>query len=225
MFMSDFTRFAIYYLPPVGGELARFGAGWLGWDLDAARPLQQDPDFAALTDTPRKYGFHATIKPPFRLKPGARPDALVEAAKEFCDRQRPVELAGLSLQSLGAFLALAPVDATPALDALAAACVETLDPFRALPDPAELARRRAIDLSAVEVRNLQRWGYPYVMEAFRFHMTLSSKLDAVERDRLASILADRLPPLPQPFRIDELALVGERQDGRFQTIHRYALCG
>ncbi|PWG17100.1 DUF1045 domain-containing protein [Salibaculum griseiflavum] len=223
--MSDFTRFAIYYLPPEGGDLARFGAHWLGWDVDAACTIQQDPDLSALTETPRKYGFHATIKPPFRLKKGIDPTALADATRRFCAATPPIALAGLSVRCIGGFVALLPDGPTNQIDALAASCVETLDRFRARPAEAELAKRRAVGLTPEQDRNLHRWGYPHVMDEFRFHMTLSSRLVPTDRNHLTRIAKERLPALPQPFQIDELTLVGERKDGRFQTLHRYALSG
>lgn len=67
----SFARFAIYYVPSKG-HLADFGASWLGWDIVEARDVPQ-PDVPGLRDItmkPRKYGFHGTLKPPFRLKEG-----------------------------------------------------------------------------------------------------------------------------------------------------------
>src|SRR5690625_3806511 len=32
--MTRFRRYAIYWAPPAGSDLARFGASWLGWDAD-----------------------------------------------------------------------------------------------------------------------------------------------------------------------------------------------
>ena len=67
----SFTRYAIYYLPPAGA-LADFGARWLGWDVRrGAAAVQLDlPGLRDATEAPRKYGFHGTLKPPFRLAEG-----------------------------------------------------------------------------------------------------------------------------------------------------------
>ena len=226
-----YHRYAIY-VTPRPGELADFGAAWLGWDAAAGsarvqpaieglpRPLDQ------ITAAPRRYGFHGTIKPPFRLAEGADPERLSAALDGFCARQAPVAVPGLALNRLGKFLALCPVGGTAALDALAAAAVARLDAFRAQPDAAELARRRAARLTTRQEAMLQRWGYPHVMEEFRFHMTLTGPLTAAELAAVEAALAPRLAPiLPAPFAIDALTLVGEDGDGRFHQVSRVALTG
>ncbi len=227
--MTNFKRFAIYYAPEAGA-LADFGASWLGWDLAAGAPADhpriEGLDIAALTDTPRKYGLHGTVKPPFRLADGTEFDGLAAAAERFCAAQAPVVLDGLALTRLGGFLALTVTGDTTALVDLAATMVRGLDEFRAPPPEAELARRRKANLSERQDALLLQWGYPYVMEEFRFHITLTGKLgkDHAEtvRQRLDPLVA---PLLPAPFVIRDLCLVGEDENGMFHLIHRYALSG
>jgi putative phosphonate metabolism protein len=223
--MSSFTRYAIYYLPP-DGALARFGAAWLGWDVAAAAPVPHPAiagvDVASVTETPRKYGFHATLKPPMRLADGRGPDDLAQAVADICAALAPVRLEGLGLSRIGRFLALTPVGDPRAPNALAARLVADLDGFRAPPGAAEMGRRRAGGLSAAQEENLARWGYPYVMDEFRFHMTLSGPL--ADPAPVEAALAPLLAPLRlSPFVIDAVALVGERPDGNFELVHRYAL--
>lgn len=224
--MSSHIRFAIYYLPPEGA-LAQFGAQWLGWDcLTGESALQPDlPKIADATEAPRKYGFHATLKPPFRLATGATTDALQSALAQLTASQSPVVLEGLTLDRLGNFLALRPVGDTTALNALAGECVTALDRFRTPPEPAELTRRRKSGLSPRQDELLREWGYPYVLEEFRFHMTLTGSLADGDLTRFQGEIARRLPALPRPYIIDNIALVGQRPDGMFQLIQRYALTG
>lgn len=219
----NYSRFAIYYLPT--GALAKAGATWLGWDVDEGTPCDQ-PDVAGIGDitaTPRKYGFHGTLKPPFRLAEGTDVDGLVNAVKTLATTVAPVSIDSLHVSAIGRFLALIPTGDTTALANLAALIVQDLDAFRAPPSATELAKRRAAGLSPAQEANLTRWGYPYVLNEFRFHMTLSGKLDDTQRPIAQIALAHHLPPLPAPYVIDQIALVGERQDGMFQTVHRYAL--
>ena len=192
--MSEYVRYAIYYLPPEGA-LSEFGAAWLGWSVDAGRAVPQPgvDGIEALTRTPRKYGFHATLKPPFRLAPGTTPDGLAQAAARLAAGLAPVTLAALVPGTLGHFLALVPAAPSAALDALAARCVADLDCFRAAPTQAELNRRRAAGLTAAQEANLQRWGYPHVMDGFRFHMTLTGRQDADGLARAARALAALYP--------------------------------
>ena len=226
-----FKRYGIYYTPPPG-PFAEAGATWLGWD--ATLGVDRDPPpltdlpmpWADITATPRKYGFHATIKPPFRLAPGRDVDALTAAFAAYCARHAPVMIDALTLAPLGRFLALVPQGETQDLTALAATCVRELDDFRAPLTDDELVRRRAAGLTPAQDTLLQHWGYPYVMEAFRFHMTLTGKMPKPTLPAITAALDTYLMPhVPQPLLIDALSLVGEDAAGRFHLLHRIALSG
>ncbi|GAB5468054.1 MAG: DUF1045 domain-containing protein [Rhodospirillales bacterium] len=222
----SFTRFAVFYLPPEGA-LADFGAGWLGWDVarGKAAPRLDLPGLDAATLTPRKYGFHGTLKPPFRLVEGRGPVDLATAVERLAGTLAPARCAGLQIRCLGRFLALTPKGPSDALARIASLCVRELDGFRAPAGEAELARRRKAGLSQRQEALLTRWGYPYVMEEFRFHLTLTGNLQADALAQWRDTASAHLPCLPAPFPLDEVALVGERQDGRFELIQRYALTG
>lgn len=228
--MPDYHRHAVYYTPPAGSALGRFGAAWLGWDAAAgaevAHPDIAGLDVAALTQTPRKYGFHGTLKPPFRLAGGASATDLARAVAALAGRLAPLEAPPLALRRLGRFVALVPAQPSAALGALAAACMTELDAFRAPPDAGELARRRRGGLTPAQEKNLRDWGYPYVLHEFRFHLTLSGALDDARAEAtLAALepLTARFREVPLPVR--EICLFGERADGRFELAHRYPLTG
>lgn len=226
----EFHRYAIYHTPR--GALARFGAGWLGWDVQTGQPTTP-PDIGGLpapwdeiTGTPRKYGFHATVKPPFRLAEGWTETDLLTAFTTHCDLAAPVTLDGLELAQLGRFLALVPTGDTGHLNRLAADTVRTLDPFRAALTDADIARRRASGLTPEQDALLLQWGYPYVMDQFRCHYTLSGKLPKAQATRLRDILDQHVTPLiPRPFILDSLSLCGEDAAGRFHLFHRATLSG
>ncbi len=230
--LSAYRRYAIYYTPPPG-PLARFGAEWLGWDIaegcsPAARPdirgLPADMD--TLTETPRRYGFHATIKPPFRLAPTQTEAALTAALSAFCATRAPACAAGLELARLGRFLALVPVGDTGSINTLAADVVRDLDVFRAAPTAAEIARYDSPNLSAVQSRNLHRWGYPHVIDSFRWHMTLTGKHSRADIAKIHAALTPALTPLlPRPYTLDALSLTGEDAVGNFHLIRRIPLTG
>lgn len=219
-----FSRYALYFTPP-SGDFARFGAAWLGWDVVEGCAVS-DPtlDSAALTERPRKYGFHATLKPPFMLADGMEAETLLQTLTAFCARETPVPLGPLRLTRLGRFLALTAPQAPPALTDCAARVVETFDPFRRPATASELAQRDKPHLTDTQRANLHKWGYPHVMEDFRFHMTLTDRLD---RDTLAateSRLDQNLKPiLPDTVTLDALTLLGEASDGRFRQIARVPL--
>ncbi|NDR58078.1 DUF1045 domain-containing protein [Aliiruegeria sabulilitoris] len=229
--MDGFTRYALFYAPPAG-PLADFGAAWLGWDPRNGKRVAHPAlpglplPVAEITETPRKYGFHGTLKPPFTLKPGFDVAELHNATEALATTLPPVLLDGLKLARIGGFLALVPEGDTTQLALLAARLVEALDGFRAAPEEDELARRRKPGLSARQEVLLQQWGYPYVMEEFLFHLTLSGNLPETLTDAVAERLRPVVEPLlPRPFRIREICLFGEGQDGRFHHLHRYTLSG
>lgn len=230
---SGAARYAIYWAPPASSALARFGAHWLGRDAESGAAPAPDPAWgaaswhAAVTAEPRRYGLHATLKPPFRLADSRTRAALVDALARVATATAPAAGPRLVLRRLGRFLALVPDGPAPAVQALAAHLVAALDDFRAPPEEAELARRRAHTLSPVHEANLARWGYPYVMDAFRFHVTLSSGLDAPTLDRLEALLRPLVAPFAEaPLVLDDIALF-EQPDASapFRLTQRFALTG
>ncbi|MEY8830374.1 DUF1045 domain-containing protein [Sedimentitalea sp. XS_ASV28] len=222
----SYTRFAIYFVPP-HGALAEFGARWLGWDLATGSAVAQPgiAGLATITRTPRKYGFHGTLKPPFRLADGCDPDGLARAVQAMAATCAPARCEGLHLSRIGRFLALTPVGDTGGIERVAATCVRALDDWRAPPDAAELSRRRRARLTERQDALLTRWGYPYVMEEFRFHMTLTGRLAPDEVAQWHETATAHMPDLPAPFVMDAIALVGERKDGHFELIQCYTLTG
>jgi putative phosphonate metabolism protein len=226
--MGDWRRHAIYFAPPRGSALARFGAAWLGWDPEAG----VEPEGVELAGLPRprpelvaapaRYGFHATLKAPFRLAEGCDPAGLDAATAAVGAGSRTLELR-LRLGVVGAFLALVPEGAPPELAALERACVTGLDCFRA-PATAEELARRGEGLDAGEAAHLAAWGYPYVLDRFRFHMTLTGALPPPEREAARAVLAPALAPLlGEPLPVREICRFAEAADGRFRLLARFPL--
>ena len=221
-----FTRYAIYFTPD--GPLADAGAAWLGWDIASgttvAHPDVADLDLPTLTARPRKYGFHGTVKAPFALAEGCDEPGLRAAFARLCAGLHPITLDRLEVSTLGRFLALVPQGNQNALRDLAAQVVRDLDPFRGPVHPEELARRRKANLSERQEALLMQWGYPHVMDQFRFHMTLTGPVPrralTETREHAAAYFA---PLLPAPFKVDALALVGQGPDGHFSTLARHSL--
>lgn len=228
--MTDYTRYAVYFAPPEASGLARFGAEWLGWDAaagKAARHPECGLDVAGITATPRKYGFHGTLTSPLRLADGVGVDPLRDAVTALAASVAPFQTAPLMLKRIGSFLALVPSQPSEALNALHAHCVKDLIAFRAPLNDAELAKRRKSALTPEQEALLQRWGYPYVLEEFRFHLTLSGRLDAETATAVRAVLEDLTAPFcVEPFAVRDLALFAERaEDGQFEIIRRYPLGG
>lgn len=226
--MEPMKRYAVYYAP-AAGEFASRAAGWLGWDAAAGRAVAQ-PELglpaAEITKDPRKYGFHGTIKPPFRLAEGRDFAGLVGAMQDLAARLGPAVLPGLKIKNIDGFLALIPEGDPAPLQELAAEVVRALEPFRAPLTEAEIAKRRPERLTPRQRELLDLYGYPFVMEEFRFHLTLTDRLPAPLANEAKAILADHFAPvLPRPFELADLCLFGEGESGRFYLLHRYALSG
>jgi len=194
-------RYAIYYTPPPESPLNRFGCGVLGYDcFDAAEVPRRvisgiDPvRLAQITAEPRRYGFHATLTAPFHLGKGDEGE-LTAAFTQFASRHRAPPLGPLEAVAMGAFIVLRPVDTHSQLEELAADCVTTFHDFRAPPAQSERERRLAAGLSARQAELLDRWGYPYVLDQFRFHMTLAGPVPENEREAVRAALATAFEPI------------------------------
>jgi len=177
------ARVALYWAPGPGDPLHSCGSAWLGRDAETGSPVPQPKipglDLAELTAAPRLYGLHATLKPPFR--PNVSWHELLTAVDRWAAMMAPFALPPLEVTELDGFLALREATACPDLHRAAASCVRDLDGFRRAAPPEELARRRAAGLSARQETYLEQWGYPYVLEEWRFHVTLSRRLSDEEK--------------------------------------------
>lgn len=232
--MTAYQRYALYYAPSAQSHLGRFGNGWLGrdpvTDVELARPfvagLDAD-DVIAATKSPTRYGFHGTLKPPFALKDGQSLAELEAAVENLCADSAPVTCGPLELKSISRFLALVPTDPVAPLEHLAGRLVRDLDDFRAPEDTEAMSKRRAAGLTARQESYLVAWGYPYVMEEFRFHLTLSNKLEPDQLEQFEASLAPLIAPLCKTaFTIDDICLFGDPGDGKpFCLLKRFALKG
>jgi hypothetical protein len=226
--MDQMNRFAVYFAPRPGAFADRANA-WLGWDPALGQTLPQPaipgiPDPAAITAEPRRYGFHGTIRAPFRLAAGVTPETARQTIAALAARLPAVTCDGLRLENLHGFLALTPTGCEAALLELGAGVVEGTEALRAPLSDAEIARRRPECLSSRQRELLHRWGYPFVMEEFRFHLTLTDRLSD-PGPAMTALAAHFAPVLPRPFVIEDLCLFGEDGAGRFHLLHRYALTG
>lgn len=226
--MDQMKRLAVYYAPRPG-TFADHAAAWLGWDpvrgLPVPQPdLEEIPFPAILTAEARRYGFHGTLRAPFRMAEGIGEAQAHDQVAALAARLAPVECEGLVIANLQGFLAFTPTGCEAALLELAAAVVEGTNGLRAPLTEAEIARRRPECLTPRQRSLLNTWGYPYVMDEFRFHLTLTDRLPD-PGPAMEALAAHFAPVLPRPFRIEDLCLFGEDAAGRFHLLHRYALSG
>ncbi len=220
-------RYAIYFTPRQDEPLARIAANWLGRDAFSGEPVRRPAicalaaeEIAKLTEEPGRYGFHATLKAPFRLAETADEGGLLSALMHFASSTAPVTIPCLKVRMHGSFFALVPEMPVPEVDQLANDVVVRFDRFRAPLNAAEIARRRPERLNAVQRHNLERWGYPSVFEEFRFHMTLTGPVEEKDRPRIARILDEFFAPvLAEPVEIANLALFVEPEPGAPFEVH------
>jgi putative phosphonate metabolism protein len=227
-----YPRYAIYYTPAPGGDLDRFGAELLGYDATTGEDLtfpdgvlQLAPDWRELTRDPRKYGFHATLKAPLALTPGKTEVELLAACKAFARTPRPIPVIKPIVGSISGFIAVVPGEPSAELSRLAADCVNEFDAFRAPLAAEDRARRNPSMLTPRQRDYLDRWGYPYVMEDFRFHMTLTGRLAAERHEPVLTMLKDRFSALAlKTLAIDRIALFRQDDaDSRFRIAGAYVL--
>ena len=223
-------RFAIYYAPSATSNLWERAATWLGRDaannetfngpvagIDRDRLLN-------LTQSANRYGFHATIKAPMALVEGATEAELRAALSAFAARHQPVPLGRPRLESLAGFLALL-VDENEALQDFAAYVVEEFDSFRAPMSVKDRAARAGRGLTERQTELLDAYGYPYVFEEFRFHMTLSDRLGETDGAEIGRAAATWFKPvLEEELVLDRLSLFHEPDTGkRFTRIADFKL--
>jgi putative phosphonate metabolism protein len=227
-------RYAIYFTPPADDPLTRRASHWLGRDAFSGETLAQpiveafsEAAFSEMTFDPRRYGFHATMKAPFELADGVSEAELVDAFESFAARQMAFTLPSLVLGQLGHFFALVPGSTSPELQKRASDCVTVFDRFRAPLDDADISRRKPERLTANERRNLMAWGYPYVLDDFRFHMTVTGPVEREDQSAMRAAIEGHFAGLlDQPREIDTLSLFIEPSRGSpFVMHHMVPLAG
>jgi len=219
----NFSRYAIYYIPDL--PLFQIGSDWLGWNSITGQDTLLSADHHRITDRPRKYGFHATVKPPFSLASNSTLSELQNAFHAFCATVSPATGGTLKISRLGRFLAMTQDVQSNEVTELAASTVSHFDKFRAPQSDQDIEKRRQRRLTPEQDALMLRWGYPYVMQEFKFHMTLTGPLQNDEIDTIKHDANTRFQEfLGQPMKIASLALLGEDSDsGRFHVINKLSL--
>lgn len=220
-------RYAICFTPPVHHALSVAAAGWLGRNVysgDTVEPqfnsFMTYHDVAFHTAAPRRFGFHAQLKAPFRLASGKTEAMLLKALMRFAGNVAPFSLPPLEVARLGDFFGLLPAMPCETMNFLAAAVVQEFDLFRAPLSEEEFERREPDRLTAPQFANLYRWGCPYVMDEFRFHMPLTGPVGSKDAPRIESALREVFDAvLKEPVRVSSLALFVEEESGSPFSVH------
>lgn len=226
-------RYAVYYAPAPDSPWWVAGSQWLGRCAAQGTALAQPTvpglgatEFAALTSAPRRYGWHATLKAPFTLAAGMPHSALRATLHTLSGSLSSFAMPDLRVALLGDFLALVPHRDAQALQAVAAACVTQLQPLAAPLSEAELHRRRQAPLTPAQDQLLVRWGYPFVMDHFRFHCSLTGSLQCHGPTQIASVrsAAERMFHNLPASRFETLALFAQSAPGAdFRLVEHFRL--
>ncbi len=232
--IHDEPRYAVYFAPAHDTELSQFGFSWFGEDALTGEPIDRptvkgiDPELLVLsTRRPRSYGFHATLKAPFKMKEGRDRDSLVASLANFAEAREAFELPALVPKDRGAFVVLGAKKRATAMDSLAADCLRGFDRFRAPMTDAERERRMLADtLSARQKMLLDEWGYPYVLDQFDFHITLAGPCDGRDRDTIVKALTKEYKSLwKQPVVVDAISLFEQAPGEAFRVTERFPFGG
>jgi hypothetical protein len=220
-------RYSINFTPPAHDPLTLAAAQWLGrnafsgavFEHPAIRSLSLH-DIAFNTALPRRCGFHGSLRPTFRLAPGTTEQELLRELMRFAGRHRPFTLPSLEVVRIGSQFALAPVIPCPSMHHLAGAVVTEFERFRLpMPDD-EIERADPGNLSASQFANMLRWGDPYLMDEFRFHLMLTGPLASADLGRFETALRGYFSPiLSQPIEVANIALFVEEEPGAPLTVH------
>ncbi|MFK0162514.1 DUF1045 domain-containing protein [Rhizobium sp. NPDC090279] len=221
-------RYALYFTPPKDDPLTSLAARWLGRDafsdeIFSDKAIGPVPaGHAELTADPRRYGFHATLKAPFDLASSVTERDLLEVAAEFASQTKAFTIPELVLGQLGHFFALVPGSLCQPLQDFASRVVKTFEPLRAPLSDHDIARRKPEGLTEPQRANLLRWGYPYVNDEFRFHMTLTGPVPAARQPELQEILRERFAEhTGKPLDISSLAIFAEEERGAAFTVRSW----
>jgi putative phosphonate metabolism protein len=214
-------RYALYFTPSKADPLNGLASRWLGRDAFTGELFPASPfgglnadERDALTEEPRRYGFHATLKAPFELAASVTESDLMGVAGDFAARTAPFVVPKLVLGQLGRFFALVPDWVYPELQDFSANVVRAFEPLRASLSSADIARRKPDQLDEAHRANLLRWGYPYVMDQFRFHMTLTGPVAVERQPMLNSVLRETFAAhIGQPLPMTGLAVFVEETRG------------
>lgn len=226
------SRYAIYYTPAPEHPLTVAARAWLGrdafaggegvrsardWEAQAPAPLVADP---------YRYGFHGTLKAPFRLQEGMSLQELEQALRLFAVKLAPTKIGPLKIVYLRGFFALVPKGPYPELRTLASQIVQQFDRFRSPMTETERQKRLRAPLDKVETSNLHRWGYPHVLERFNFHLTLTDRVSEGDRARIERQLNSVFEPyLGDDYVLDTISLFAQEAGADFLVRSQFPLQG
>lgn len=215
-------RVAIYYSPGSCSPLLQVAEQW--FEMKTTGTMSESETADMLKD-PKRYGFHATIKPPFKLKDQYSIGDVEQQMQRFCQHTSSFITPHMEVAKIGRFFCIKPVEESWEINSLASSVVQRFDNFREPAREKDLERRRLTGLNFRQDELLIEWGYPYVLSEFIFHMTLTGKItDERQNKSLREELKKRFSQaLSEPLNIDSLSMYTQEGSADFIEHKRFSL--
>ena len=236
--MTNYKRVAIYFLPKKNSSLENFGKNLLGRDINKKKKISLTrrqkyfinrgfmyfDELKDYCEQPAKYGFHATLKAPFRLKRNVKTKNFYDVISHIAAQHSRFKIKGLKIVYSKKFTFITSRKPNKLLINLENDLVKHLDTFRAELNKTEIKKRIPDSLTFKQNKYLKEWGYPFVLDQFKFHMTLMnqnnnklSNKQKLELEKLIYKISNNL------LEFNEISLLGENKNGYFEEIKRFKL--
>ena len=229
--MKKYSRYAIYYAPPKESSLEEFGRYWFGWDPLNAKLINNKHRINYLNRfgiknlinidknvlIAKKYGFHGTLIPPFKLNKNYSTNTLFKKNEEIAKKFK-------KFKKMNNFYAFVQNKKNNNINKLSNRLVRELFKFRSPLTKKEIDRRNPSKLSKLQLNILYKWGYPYLMSEFNFHMTLASEVTGNKLYlELKKIERNKEIILNEINNFDKIYIFGENQKGMFENLENFSL--
>ena len=236
--MKKYSRYAIYYAPPKESNLEEFGRYWFGWDPLNAKLINNKHRINYLNRfgiknlinidknvlIPKKYGFHGTLIPPFKLNKNYSTNTLFKKTEEIAKKFKKFKFYKFKLKKINNFYAFVQNKKNNNINKLSNRLVRELFKFRSPLTKKEIDRRNPSKLSKLQLNILYKWGYPYLMSEFNFHMTLASEVTGNKLYlELKKIERNKEIILNEINNFDKIYIFGENQKGMFENLENFSL--
>ena len=236
--MKKYSRYAIYYAPPKESSLEEFGRYWFGWDPLNAKLINNKQRINYLNGfgiknlknidknvlIAKKYGFHGTLIPPFKLNKNYSTNTLFKKTEEIAKKLKKFKFYKFKLKKINNFYAFVQNKKNNNINKLSNRLVRELFKFRSPLTKKEIDRRNPSKLSKLQLNILYKWGYPYLMSEFNFHMTLASEVTGNKLYlELKKIERNKEIILNEINNFDKIYIFGENQKGMFENLENFSL--
>ena len=236
--MKKYSRYAIYYAPPKESSLEEFGRYWFGWDPLNAKLINNKHRINYLNRfgiknlinidknvlIPKKYGFHGTLIPPFKLNKNYSTNTLFKKTEDIAKKFKKFKFYKFKLKKINNFYAFVQNKKNNNINKLSNRLVRELFKFRSPLTKKEIDRRNPSKLSKLQLNILYKWGYPYIMSEFNFHMTLASEVTGNKLYfELKKIEKNKEIILNEINNFDKIYIFGENQKGMFENLENFSL--